>query len=680
MVNAKALAISLPLVMVVLSAASILAMVLFLRSPSTTLPSLSLGEKEASVVTLSSPPALASSYTLTLPPTSGAAAQVLVTDGSGITTWATPTDMTFSHPTNSNTVSNFATRADFVQAVAIGSGLDVSEGMAVQAGGDFYRRVSGSTAIPDLPDWVPLNEVWVEHFGAVTIAGRGNASTSKIDNAAPIQAALDYINLLNGGTLYLRGNYYRVGAPLVAHARGLALIGAGDEETYIFGDHTLGPVLQITRRTTLIARLCIDASDARREASSDRNYGILYETPPDEGGYRLQNSVLNMVRIQNQPSHGLYISVTAYTGSVTNCWMINNGGHGVLIDRGTESGVEHPVDVSGLVSFRECQVRSNGGNGFALGNPKDVNFTTQALRIEITNVEMSGNGFDASARWANSHVYLHGATSVLFKTNVFSSSNLTGSSGIFIQGGRSIYILNNRFIGVKHAVVIDTYVTLPTVGVFIEAFDIITSSDEMTEAILVQNTSGDPAADPSGIYINNYNYTGGVKTLVGTGEGMSGGSWRVPQLGVGGRTLTVLKREAQQVSSATLLEDGELKFWVTPKESIAFSLVLGYVGPSLKLRMTAPPGAFLTVGPVSGVKVGANGTVVTQDAVGPGVDMVFGGDASFTRMLKLVGVVTAGVDAGKVGLWWAQNAPSSSGVATAVLPNVSHLVLNRVAR
>ena len=590
-----------------------------------------------------------------------------------------PTPMPTPSPQNlptPDTFQNFTHRSAFVRDAH--KLVERKDGTVVSAENYFYLKSSGATSIPDLPDWLPFNDAWVGHFGTVTTAGAANTDRSNVDNTAAIRAALDYIKLVGGGYLYFGRGYYRVTAPLVVRSTGTFLIGAGDKKTYIFADHTLGPILQITTAANRIENLCLTSSSARRldGALDSNNYGLLYQTLDDAG--RMQNNVCQSIRISNQPSHGLYITPIAYTGSVINCWLGSNGGHGVLIDKGTHSGI-NPPGTSGLVSFRECEVKQNDGHAFALGNPNNTTSTTQALRVEITNCEIGVNAGVPEARWAPAYVYLHGATEVLLKTNVLTGDETIPEklAGIFIAGGRSIHIINNRFIDVKYAVVIDSYATFPTIGVFIEGFNVI-NSPELQEAVLVQNTTGDPTAAPRGIYINNYNFSGGVNTLVATGEGMDAGSgaWRVPELGLGGRSLTVMKRTPQQVTNSTqFVEDEGLKFWIAPRETIVFSLVVGYVGPNLKVRLTVPDGVELVVGPVSGVKVGMNNTVVIQDAVVDGTSIVFG-PASFTRLLKLVGTAKSGGFEGKVALEWAQASKSAS--TTQVLANVSYIILDRV--
>ena len=627
-----------------------------------------------SSVTMQAPTALASSYSLTLPPDDGVALQFLQTDGSGVTTWASQPGSTY----------HFNTRAAFVAGLA--GFAAVADGTVVSAAGDLYRKSTGATNISDLPDWLPYNEVWVEHFGAVTVAGRANANVSSIDNTDAIQAAIDYVTTVFwGGPIYFRDNYYRVEGLLKIQQRGIYLHGRGDQETYLFADHTLGPVLQIMKETSEVHNMSIDASDTRRDsgALATTNYGILYQVDDIVGTPdRLQNSILSVVRIQNQPSHGLYISLTAYTGTVNSCWMVNNKGHGVLIDRGKASGmVNKGTDVSGLVTFNGCQVKNNEGNGFALGNPTDLTSTTQALRVIVNNAEIVDNASGVSARFGQAEVYLRGVTEFVMIGSVCSSDGVPGNSGVIIEGGRGVNLLSNRFISVDRAVLIDSNANLSTNGVIINGFNVI-SSPGMVEAVLVQNTTGDSSVDPRGIIINNWNFVGGIDTLVATGTGMDSGAgpWRVPEISIGGRMLSIPKLTTQTVNnSTTLVEDDHLKFWLLATETVTFTMVVTYQTSGVadfKLRMTGPAGSTLLLGPLGNVKVNTANALAVQNMVAGDVDIELGGGGLSTpRCITLAGTAVGGGTSGKVYLQWAQNTAEDTN--TQVLAPASVLTIYR---
>jgi hypothetical protein len=489
------------------------------------------------------------------------------------------------------------------------------------------------------------------------VAGRGNANSTGIDSAPHIQAAIDYISGTGGGEVLFRDNYYPVGATLVIPTRGIILRGKGDEETYVFAKHSSGPVLHVMAATNQVHNMVIGAADARRDGAAGTNFGILYQGADDTA--RLQNQYLHAVRVQNQPSHGMYASHTAYTGTVDRCWFQDTKGHGVLVDQGTGSGHESLTDVSGLVTFNECQVKANGGNGYAFGNSGNTTSTTQCLRVILSNCEIGNNASDPAMREQNAQVFMYGATDMNLVTNVFTSPNVANGTGVHIQGARNVFIKNNRFISVDVGVVVDSNPVLETIGVFIEGFSVIDSLP-MDEFLRVQNTTGDATKEPRGISYSNYNYVGGMDRMVKTGTGMDPGAgpWRVPEMGVGGRAMVCTKPGAQVVAnSTTLVPDDALKFWVVPDERDTFLFVVRYSGPpaaALKLQLTGPAGCDIKLGVAGNLKLDASDTVVAQDEVGADTDMVLGCAAS-PRVLTLVGSVLNGSTAGSVGLQWAQD-------------------------
>lgn len=88
----------------------------------------------------------------------------------------------FSGSIQSNGQYNFSTRASFVIANTTSPGLGLTDGQVSVAGGYEYRRLAASTAIPDLPGWVPNAVVTPQHFGAV--------ANGVVDDTAAVQAAV----------------------------------------------------------------------------------------------------------------------------------------------------------------------------------------------------------------------------------------------------------------------------------------------------------------------------------------------------------------------------------------------------------------------------------------------------------------------------------------------------------
>lgn len=113
-------------------------------------------------------------------------------------------------------LDTFATRAAFVAANTATPGLGLSDGQVVVAGGYEYRRSGASTAISDLPGWVPNGWGFFEQWGVV---GDG-----VVDDKTAFQAALD------SGWAYLKGTpgavYRLVTAAICPSNRTIDLNGA----------------------------------------------------------------------------------------------------------------------------------------------------------------------------------------------------------------------------------------------------------------------------------------------------------------------------------------------------------------------------------------------------------------------------------------------------------------------
>jgi hypothetical protein len=77
-----------------------------------------------------------------------------------------------------NIITSFPTRGEMLVNLQ-----EQPEGTVWQAGGIFYQYQAGATVIPDMPDWIPVNDIVPEHFGVV-----GNDT----DESTTLQAWLDY--------------------------------------------------------------------------------------------------------------------------------------------------------------------------------------------------------------------------------------------------------------------------------------------------------------------------------------------------------------------------------------------------------------------------------------------------------------------------------------------------------
>lgn len=565
----------------------------------------------------------------------------------------------------------YDTRAEFVSDVADPSSViyNAPGGSVTHAGGFMYRKVDSASAIPDIPEWVPYSQVWVEHFGASVVHNLTDANSSTIDNSPLIQSAVEYTK--EGGNLYFGDGYYRLESTVTLPYDGVVLVGNGEKSTYLFADHTNGPVLHIMDRSCGLRRLACLCSDARQLSSNPLDVGIRFQVEdiPDSPG-RLKNTLVEGVRVTDQPSHGIVVS-NSFTGTFNRVWVLQNRGHGIAVDRGFAYPMVNIQGVPGLCAFNESQIVNNHGHGLAFGHPDDE-FTTQALRMTVTNCEISKNATDAAVRYADAQVYCR-ATEVNFTANVFKPETGSGSSGIYVAG-RCITITNNRFIDVGHVALIGSYDIFPTIGVYVTGFNVI-SSPGMQSAIRVTQTPGQ-TSEASGIYANNYNFNGGVSTLMDTD---TGGAWRVPRGNIGGTQLSVYKQADQSASNSTLVPDEHLKFWVVAGETVRFTATLEYTSPpaaDLRCTILAPTDSTCRFAPESGIKLAKSNDPTFAGVVDAGVWISFGSTDASHRLLTLRGFITNGATAGEVAVAWGQNKADTG--TTTVYSGLSCIDLNRV--
>lgn len=568
----------------------------------------------------------------------------------------------------------YDTRPEFVSDVADASSpvALAPAGSVAHAGGFTYRKVSGASAIPDLPAWVPFREVWVEHFGTEVVQNFSAADADTTDNAPRIQSAIEYVK--DGGELRFSDGYYRLESTLRVPYDGVELIGKGERSTLLFADHTDGAILHVLEEACALRRFACLSSSARAASTDPLCVGVRFQVEdiPNSPG-RLKNTLVQNVRVADQPSHGIVVS-NAFTGTFNRLWILNNRGHGVAVDRGFAYPMANLEGVAGLCAFNESQVVNNAGNGFAFGHPDDE-FTTQALRMTVTNCEISKNGTDPGVRYVHAQVYCR-ATEVTFTANVFKPVPGSGSSGIYVAG-RCITICNNRFIDVGHVALIGSYDVFPTIGVYITGFNVI-SSPSLHSAVRVTQTPGQ-TSEPKGIYVHNYNFHGVVHTLMDTD---TGGAWRVPGGSIGGTTLSVYKLADQSVASTTsLVNDEHLKFWVSADETVRFTVTLEYTGPpasDFKCTLLAPAGSTCRFAPESGIRLNTGNSVVFSGVVSAGSQIGFGSTDASHRLLTLRGFITNGSTAGEVNVAWRPSKLDAS--PTTVYAGLSCIDLNRVVQ
>ncbi|CAK7259127.1 MULTISPECIES: right-handed parallel beta-helix repeat-containing protein [unclassified Shinella] len=83
----------------------------------------------------------------------------------------------------------FATRGELLGAQAGINGI-LYDGQIATANGIPYMRQRGAALIPDMPGWLPAGELYVEHFGNVTVMDNGDLLATAITAAANGKAKL----------------------------------------------------------------------------------------------------------------------------------------------------------------------------------------------------------------------------------------------------------------------------------------------------------------------------------------------------------------------------------------------------------------------------------------------------------------------------------------------------------
>lgn len=222
------------------------------------------------------------------------------------------------------------------------TGVDASEVNFLQAGAGAQPR----TAQAKLRDVVSVKD-----FGAV--------GDNVADDTLAIQAALNYVNGLGGGMVYVPRGTYRTSAPLLLYAQ-TALIGEG------------GRVTKILKTNNAVSSIGTIAAPDRLPAFSD-NYNV--------------DSIISVVHAASAYANGVRIEGINFFG--------NNNTYGIFFPRGYES-VLHDL----IIDFVQTGV-------FA----RDV-FMTEISRVSVVTalvgfewaLDGSGFGTGTSVHWTNCFV------------------------------------------------------------------------------------------------------------------------------------------------------------------------------------------------------------------------------------------------------------------------------------
>ena len=472
-------------------------------------------------------------------------------------------------------------------------------------GGGFIQ--AGTGAVQRTVESKLQDIINVKDFGAV-----GDGVT---DDTAAIQAAIDSRAVINaGGTVYFPNGRYVVSSTINLTANGILLKGESKSMARFWANHTNGAVIRITRGSCQVKDLQIISVGNRLTAPTYTiNCGIRVESEdaPDSTQLRTKDTHFSDLFIYSQPSHAIVIIGPAFTGTLDRVFMSACGGHGIVFDRGLITGRTNLVDgpISGICNLNNCAIFNMGGHSVCLGNPSD-NYTTQALRVIVNNIESGNCATDASVRYQDANVYIQGHHNEI-RTCVFNQSAL--NAGIFVAG-RNNYIYNNRFIDCTHSVIVDSHPSLSTTNIFIRG--LATLGISQNPPVLVQSTLG--GIEPSGVIVDDYYPGNSPLLLTGTGMDPGAGINRVPGSSVNSSSNGVVMKATDTIvnNSTTYVQDNELYFYTKGGKKYLFEIGLMVSSttttPNVRFRLDGSQLNGLLYSPYGGVIFDTTGSLASR--------------------------------------------------------------------
>tara|TARA_R110002153_G_scaffold205737_1_gene358479 strand:- start:60 stop:1535 length:1476 start_codon:yes stop_codon:yes gene_type:complete len=319
----------------------------------------------------------------------------------------------------------------------------------------------------------PVN---VKDFGAT-----GDGSTSDSD---AIQAAIDASPA--GGKIILPVGNYKLTTTINLNKPALQLVGSGSSYSGVnlIVDHLLGAGIRVSETNCQITDLKVDASASRKAGSAGSgltgNYGILYEGASTDSTY-ITRQVCKRVQVNDQPSHGIVISGHVWYSIFDQLNIINNGGHGVIVDAGETTGRTNK-DYNGFSTIRYLIAHGNGGHGLAIGTSSTATADV-ALRMKIDNYDGGTNASDASIRFSAHDAYILGTN------HIIEQSAFAGPVGALKLMGDTTELRNTRLVGnLSSGIEIDVPPAGGTTdGILIDRMRVNTTSP-MNPAINIANT------------------------------------------------------------------------------------------------------------------------------------------------------------------------------------------------
>jgi len=320
---------------------------------------------------------------------------------------------------------------------------------------DYIRDASGTAlTTADGATWSPASvKCHVEHWGEVgnfvNDASKGN------DNTAGFLAALTWLGVKRGGTLYA-WKRYRVTDTLPMANRAVRIemlhwerAGAGvstGSMGVIVGDFTDGPVVHISQSEASIHGTIL--ATALRTAATittgtgNVNCGVLVE-PPDDPGATISDIEVECL-VRDQPADGIATEGIVVNMRHGNSVTTNNKRHGRSVSSGWLSGRTNKGR-PGIINLGTGLSADNGGHNIAVGHPDDG--TLSPYRIRENCPETYRGGWDAAMRYTAASNYIRGEDVFLIggAADGANASNVSSHACWYLHG-RDVILAGMRYI------------------------------------------------------------------------------------------------------------------------------------------------------------------------------------------------------------------------------------------
>lgn len=334
-------------------------------------------------------------------------------DGTGPNAMEVALDMNGNDILNISNLSVTSLSINGQLVVPTGTAITALPGQAGQSGKYLYTNGTAASWRP--LEWTPAGAtprtVQDKLRDVVSVKDFGAVGDNLADDTAAMQAALNYVNGLGGGMVYVPRGTYRISAPLLLYAQ-TALVGEG------------GRVTKILKTNNVASAIGSILSPDRLPAFSD-NYNV--------------DSIISVVHAASAYANGVRIQGINLFG--------NNNTYGIFFPRGYE-GVLHDL----IIDFVQIGV-------FA----RDV-FMTEISRVSTVTcpvgfewaLDGSGFGTGTSVHWSNCFVNgpagTGGVVAYGFKLAGLNYSTLTNCGVDNINSAGTTAAYSYSFISCKNIV------------------------------------------------------------------------------------------------------------------------------------------------------------------------------------------------------------------------------------